>query len=113
MLSGERPIIFGDGLQTRDYIYVKDIVEANVLALDKGDNQAYNIGTGKETSVLDIFNTLKKQLKFEKEHIFEKERLGEIRCFALDASKIKKDIGWKPKHSFEEGIKKTIDYYKK
>jgi UDP-glucose 4-epimerase len=113
MLSGKRPVIFGDGLQTRDYIYVKDIAEANVLALESEDSNAYNLGTGKETSVLDVFNTLKKELKFGEEPIFEKERLGEIMCFSLDASKIKADIGWTPKHSFKEGIKKTINYYKK
>lgn len=112
MLSGEKPIIFGDGLQTRDYVYVKDVVEANVLALEKGDNNAYNVGTGDETSVLDIFNVIKKELKFDKEPISKEKRLGEIRCFSLDASRIKADMGWVPKHSFEIGVKNTVKNFR-
>lgn len=112
MLKGERPTIFGDGLQTRDYAFVEDVVRANVLALAHGDGQAFNIGTGVETSVQEIFDTLKKIIGFKGEPIYSEPRLGEVQRFSLDASKAKQLLGWEPKYSFEEGIRLTVEYYK-
>ena len=112
MLNNFRPIIFGDGLQTRDYIYVKDIVDVNIDSLEKGNNDIYNVGLSKEIPIKQLFDTLKKNLNFNQEPIYEKEQLGEIKFNCLDSSKIQDDFNWKPKFDFENGIKKTIDYYK-
>lgn len=112
MLKGERPTIFGDGSQTRDYTFVQDIVSANVLALTKGDNQPFNIGTNAEISVQQIFDTLKEILDFKGEPIYSEPRLGEIQRFSIDAEKATKILGWEAKYGFEEGIRKTVAYYR-
>ena len=112
MLANQRPIIFGDGTQTRDYVYVKDVVNANIAAQESSKNGCYNIGTGKETSILEIFDMLKKELNFKQDPIYSKKRIGEIQRICLDASKIKKELGWRPKYSLKEGIKRTSDYYR-
>ena len=112
MLNGQRPTIYGNGKQTRDYVYVKDIVDANIIAQESNKNGCYNIGTGKETSVLKIFETLKKETNFDKEPIFDKPRAGEIYRICLNPLKIKRELGWEAKHNIEQGIKKTIEYYK-
>lgn len=112
MMKNENPIIFGDGEQTRDYIYVKDVVNANLLALKTGNNKSFNIGSGIQTSVLDIFSILKNELKFNGDPIFELERPGEVKYIALNSDKALKEMGWKIENNFEEGIKKTVNYYK-
>ena len=113
MLAGETPAIYGDGLQTRDFIYVKDVVAANLLALKKMKNHFYNIGTGKETSILQIYNIIAKELNFNKKPIFKEAKPREVRFISLDSSKIKKETGWYPKFSLQQGIKNTIQYFKK
>jgi UDP-glucose 4-epimerase len=110
MLEGKPPHIFGDGEQIRDYLYVDDVVEANVLALDKGGGEIVNIGTGFGTSVNDIFRTLKKLLDFEGEPIYEAPRPGEIQRITLDAKRAKKVLGWEPKVRFEEGLARTLEW---
>jgi len=112
MLNGKRPTIFGDGTQTRDYTFVGDIVDANLLVMEKGDGEIYNIGTGVETSVQQIVDTIKELLEIELEPIYADERVGEIKRISLDATKAKEQIGWYPKYNFRSGLKKTIEYYK-
>lgn len=113
MMKGEAPIIFGDGKQTRDYVYVKDIVRGNLLALEKGDGEAINLGSAKQISVLDIFDTLKDLMKFDKNPEFKPERIGEVRYIALSFDKALDKLGWKAEADFSEGVKKTLDYYEK
>jgi len=113
MMNDESPIIFGDGKQTRDYVYVKDIVRGNLLALTKGDNEAVNLGSGVRISVLDIFNELKDLMKFDKDPKFKSERMGEVKHIALNSDKAFDKLGWKTEFDFSEGIKRTLDYYKK
>jgi UDP-glucose 4-epimerase len=109
MKRGEEPIIFGDGNQTRDYIYVKDIVQANVLALTKGKNQIINLGTGKETSVNTLFSLLKKEMCFQKKALYGEEIIGEIRAGALDITRAQKILDWQPPYSLESGLHKTVE----
>lgn len=108
------PIIFEDGMQTRDFISVHDIVEANLLAMEKSkaNYEVFNVGTGKPVSILDIANTLSKLYgKALKPEIVNKFRAGDIRhCFA-DISKIKK-LGFKPSVSFEEGMRELVEWGK-
>jgi UDP-glucose 4-epimerase len=113
MLNKEKSTIFGDGNKTRDYIYIEDVVEANTLALNKGDNQIYNIGTGRETSDQEMFDTLKEVSGSKLDPIYEKERPGEVHHISLDASKAKRDLGWEPRYSLKDGLKKSVGYYKR
>jgi UDP-glucose 4-epimerase len=119
MLNNQRPTIFGDGSQTRDYTFVSDIVEANIFALTKGDNAIYNIGTGIEISVQQIFDSLKAILAKDAlnhglsslEPIYGEERVGEIQHICLDATKAKCELGWIPKTDFHHGLEQTVEYY--
>lgn len=110
MLNNQQPTIFGDGEQTRDYVYVKDVAIANVLALTKGENTIINIGTGKKTSVTSIFSLLKKQTGFQKSFLSCEEIIGEIRDSFLDITKAKDILNWESKIYLEQGLQLTIDY---
>ena len=111
ILKGEKPVIYGDGAQTRDYIYVEDVVEANVLALN-GKEGVYNIGTGKETSINELIEIFSKVLGREIKLEYAPPRKGEIRRISLDGEKAKKELSFVPKYSLEEGLKKTIEWYR-
>jgi len=111
MLAGTSPAIFGDGSQTRDYTFVGDIVEANVLSLTRGDGGIYNVGTGVETSVQQIFDTLKEILQVDLEPVYAPPRLGEIRRICLNSNRAAKELGWRPSHTFLEGLRRTVEYY--
>jgi UDP-glucose 4-epimerase len=110
MLEGKRPRIFGTGEQVRDYLYVDDVVEANVIALEKGDGEILNIGTGVGTSVNDIVRELKSILGFDSDPIYEPPRPGEIQRIYLDAARAKEKLGWSPKVTFREGLKRTVEW---
>ncbi|MBI5700258.1 NAD-dependent epimerase/dehydratase family protein [Candidatus Saganbacteria bacterium] len=112
MLKGEAPMIFGDGNQERDYIYVKDVADANLIALEKGENNIYNVGTGKGVSVNELFQTLKELLKFNKDAIYAPARAGELFRSVLNCKKIKKEFGFKSKHNIKKGLKLTLKWYK-
>jgi UDP-glucose 4-epimerase len=112
MLNGERPVIFGDGTATRDYVYVDDIVEANIMILFEGGGEIYNLGSNLETSVNQIFSLLSQELGFHQKPIYKTERKGEIRRIYLTNDKAKADLGWEPKIPLTEGISKTVDYSK-
>ena len=111
LLNGQRPTIFGDGSKTRDYVYVSDIVKANILAfknfeafknIEKGNT--FNIGWGKEISDLEIFNSIKSALKSDIEPVFGKKRLGEIDRICLNSANAAILLGWKPTVEKKEGI---------
>jgi len=111
ILKGEKPVIFGDGTQTRDYVYVEDVVKANVLALE-GKEGIYNIGTGIETSVNELIKVFSKVLGREIKPEYAPPRIGEVHRISLDADMAKKELGFVPKYSLPEGILKTIEWYK-
>ncbi len=112
MLKGEQPTIFGDGNQLRDYCYVGDVAELNLLALGRGDNQIYNVGTGTGTSVNDLFVNLKALMKFEKNAVYAPPRTGELFRSVLNCSKIRRELGWKAKTSIKKGLRLTLEWYK-
>lgn len=106
------PLIFEDGLQTRDFISVHDIVESNLIAMNKSNAnyEVYNVGTGKPTSILDIAETLLKLYNKDLEpEIVNKYRSGDIRHCYADLKKIKK-LGYKPKVSFENGMQELVKW---
>jgi UDP-glucose 4-epimerase len=108
MLQGKPPRIFGSGEALRDYVYVDDVVEANVLALERGSGEMVNIGTGIGTSVNQIFRELKSILAFSGEPLYEAARPGEVQKIYLDAARAKRVLGWTPKTSFRAGLEKTV-----
>jgi len=110
ILKGERPIIYGDGTQTRDYIFVEDVVRANLLALT-GKEGTYNIGTGIETSVNKLVEILSEVFGKNIEPIYTEERPGEVKRIALDGTLAKEVLGFVPQYSLYEGIKKTVEWF--
>jgi UDP-glucose 4-epimerase len=112
MLDGRQPIIYGDGTSTRDYVHVGDVVQANMLAIEKGDGGIYNIGLGREVSVQEVFDTLAKAMGFTGQPRYDPPRLGEIYRIALSPKKAKHELGWEPKHDLVSGVAQTIEYYR-
>lgn len=112
LLSGRQPIIFGDGTQTRDYVYVGDVCSANLAALNAGSGQIYNVGTGRETSVLEVLAALKSATGSDLEARFDPARPGEVQRIALDAGKAARELGWKAQVELEEGMRRTISFQK-
>jgi UDP-glucose 4-epimerase len=110
MLTNGTCKIFGDGKQTRDYVFVGDVVEANAAALTKGEGNSFNIGTGVRTSVLDLFNRLAKITGYKLQPDYMPARKGELLENYLDASKAKKMLGWSPKISIDDGLKRTAEW---
>ena len=113
MLAEERPVIFGDGQQTRDFIYVADLVKANLMALNQGDNILVNISTESRDSVNDLVDYLNDILPYNLEAIYKKARQGDIRHSSLANEKAKELLGWAPNYDFKSGLKNTVEYYSK
>ncbi len=113
LLTGEPCTIDGDGEQLKDYIYVGDIARANVLALTKGGGRTLNIGVGEGTSVNTIFRTLKDAVGVEAEPRFGPPRVGDVRAFWLDTTLAREALGWRAEVSFEEGIRRTVDSFRR
>jgi UDP-glucose 4-epimerase len=109
LLDGGKATIFGSGEQTRDYVYVDDVVDANLRAAEAGATGPINIGLGKEKSVLDIVEVMKSLSDngFEPEHA--PERPGEVQRIALDHLRAGEELGWEPKVELDEGLKRTLD----
>jgi dTDP-L-rhamnose 4-epimerase len=106
-------MIFEDGLQSRDFVHISDIVQANMLALEKeeANYQVFNVGTGRNISILDVACTLIKKLNPRiKPIIVNKFREGDIRHCYADISKIKRMLGFKPRVSFESGSNDLINW---
>jgi UDP-glucose 4-epimerase len=112
MLLGEQPIINGNGRQTRDFVYVDDVVEANVAALTKAAHGIYNVGTGKETSVNELFSHLASLINPAIREVHGPAKKGEQQRIALDASKFHRELDWEPKVSLKDGLARTVEYYR-
>ena len=112
MSEGKAPTIFGDGSQVRDYLYVDDVVRANELALTKGSGATVNLGWGKGVSVNDIVRHLKEILDFKGDAIYAAGRPGEVQKIYLDATRAGEVLGWKPEVTFDEGLRRTVAWYK-
>ena len=111
-LNDEVPIIFGDGEQTRDYIYVKDVVNALLKASTIDENHFLNIGTGVETSVNDLVNSMKSQFNSEINPIYKPAREGELNRSVLNNTKAKKELDWKPEYNLDDGMKQVFNWLK-
>jgi UDP-glucose 4-epimerase len=114
MLIGERPTIFGDGTKTRDYVHVDDIVRANLLAMaqKRAVGRVYNLGLGNEVSDRQIFELVRSSVGVTMEPILAAKRPGEIDRICLDPSRAKAELGWEPSIPLEEGIGRTVAFYR-
>ena len=112
LLGGERPMIFGDGSQTRDFVYVDDVVDGFVRAMEKGGGLTLNIGTGVETSVQQLYDLMAKLTAFREKADYQPARVGEVQRSAVDASRAGMQLGWKPFTSIEEGLALTLEHFK-
>ncbi len=110
--SGNPLLIFGEGKDTRDYVSVRDVLAANQTALDFTKNGAFNIGTGKESSVLDLIDIMEKVTEITPERNFLPPRPGEVHRIALNSALAQKQLGWVPKVGLEEGIQEVWDWFK-
>lgn len=113
MLEGKQPQINGDGKQTRDYVFIDDVVKANVLALNYKKSEIFNIGTGIETDVNTLFRKLRRLTGSNCEEYHAPPKKGEQLRSVLSYSRIKNELGWEPKIMIEEGLKLTVEYFKK
>lgn len=113
LLNGETPIINGDGLQTRDYVYVGDVVSANEKALISSETGAFNIGTGKETNVVEIYDNLKIVIGTDISAKHGSGKPGEQKRSCLNVNLAQKILGWKAKVELKDGLKKTVEYFQK
>lgn len=104
--DGGTPRIFGDGRQTRDYVYVGDVADAVLRALGR-DGGVYNVGTGVETSVLDLYDAIQRASGVEREPELAPARLGELQRSVLDVSRAARDLGWSPRFALADGLGET------
>lgn len=111
MVDGKRPTIFGDGKQTRDFVYVGDIVEANLLAMKTKGPGVYNIATGKETSVNRVSKLIMRETGMTKPPKRGAAAKGEERRSVLDPSLAKRKLKWKAETSLEDGIRQTVIWF--
>lgn len=112
LLKNVQPIINGNGMQTRDYVFVGDVVKANLLAIKDDRSDIYNVGTGKETDVNELFNLLNKNIGNEQVEKHGPAAPGEQLRSVISSDKIFKRFGWRPSTPLEEGLQKTIEYFK-
>jgi UDP-glucose 4-epimerase len=114
MLRRERPIIFGDGEQSRDFTYVSNVVQANLLACHspKSSGKVYNIACGTRVSLNEVVRTLNRILGTDLKPVYERARAGDIRHSMADITRARTDLGYSPTVSFEEGLIKTVDWYR-
>ena len=113
LLKDQKPVIFGDGEQTRDFVSVFDVVNANLKALSENCVGTYNVGTGKETTVNTVADSLIKASGKTLSPQHNPPRMGEQRRSSIDYKKINTEHGWQPTHPLDEGLKITFDYFVK
>lgn len=112
MLKRKTPVIYGTGKQTRDFIFVKDVVRANLLALGKGRQGIANISTGKEVSVLKLYETLQSLTDFARLPRYAPARPGDLERNSMSNARAKKLFYWSPRYSFREGLEETVAWYR-
>ena len=108
LIDGTKPKVFGDGKQTRDYVFVGDVVAANLAAGDSQATGSFNIGTGKQTSVLDLVEALRAHADGDFEPEMAPERPGEVQHIALDYTRAREELGYEPKVGLDEGLEITL-----
>ena len=116
MLRGEQPFIYGDGEQSRDFTYIDNAVDANLLACkapaDKAAGQVFNVATGRRVTLNETFQLLQPMTSYRGKPKYEDERAGDIKHSLADISKAEAGLGYKPKVDFEDGLRRTVEWYR-
>jgi UDP-glucose 4-epimerase len=113
MLAGQTPKIFGDGTSTRDYLFVDDVVAANMVALESGDGEKVNLGWGKSVPVQAIFDGVRDAVGSDVQPVYADPRLGEVEHISLDASRAKRILGWEPTVQLQDGLRRSVEFYRR
>jgi UDP-glucose 4-epimerase len=113
LLADEPCTIYGDGMQTRDYVYVDDVVDAFVRATSKGGGLLVNVGTGVQTSVNDLYAALARAAGVDRPAAMAPDRAGELRRSCLDPGRAAIQLGWKPWTTVEDGAARVLDWFKR
>jgi UDP-glucose 4-epimerase len=111
MMDGQQPTVFGDGQQTRDFVYVDDVVDALVRAADKGSGLIINIGTGNETSVQELYDAIARVTGYEQAPRTAPARPGELQRSALDPGRAEIHLGWKRWTDLDTGVERTLEWF--
>lgn len=112
LLNNEQAIVNGNGRQTRDFIYVEDVVEANLVVMGQETQGTYNVGTGEETSINDVLRILVGHTNSTCKELHGPAKHGEQVRSVIDASKIRQELSWEPRTELSDGLKRTIDYFR-
>ncbi len=112
MLRGEQAVINGSGDQERDFVYVGDVAQANILALGGGDGRVYNIGTGTGTSISEIFARLKAATAYERAAVHGPPKAGEVFKVYLNVDRVARELGWQAATDLQEGLRQTVEYFR-
>jgi len=112
MLNNEQPIINGNGRQTRDFVFVDDVAEVNVAAMGQDSHGVYNVGTGAETSINELFRMLTSLTGSDCKEVHGPAKPGEQMRSVLDPSKIRQELGWDPKADLTDGLKRTVAFFR-
>lgn len=113
MLNNEQPIINGNGRQTRDFIFVDDVVEANLAVMGQDSSGVYNVGTGVETSINELFRMLAGLTGSTCKEIHGPAKPGEQMRSVIDPSRMRQELNWEPKVDLSEGLERTVTYFRK
>ncbi len=113
MIDGKAPIIYGDGLQSRDFCFVENIVHANLLASqsEQANGEVINIATGQRTNLLDLVETINRHMRTHFEPIHAEDRTGDVKHSRADISKARLLLGYEPVIDFDSGLKRTVEWY--
>lgn len=112
LLNNEQAIVNGNGRQTRDFVYVEDVVEANLAVMGQETQGTYNVGTGEETSINDLLRILIAHTNSTCKEIHGPAKIGEQVRSVIDSNKLRQELSWDPKTELSEGLKRTVDYFR-
>jgi UDP-glucose 4-epimerase len=112
LLNNEQAIVNGNGRQTRDFVYVEDIVEANLAVMGQETQGTYNVGTGEETSINDLLRIIVNRTNSTCKEVHGPAKTGEQVRSVIDSCKLRQELSWEPRTELSEGLKRTVDYFR-
>ncbi len=113
ILAGKQPVIYGDGGQTRDFTFVKDVVKANILAGESSAEGVFNIACGQRVSLNELAGKIMEITGVKVEALYEEQRAGDVRDSLADISEARKEIGYEPGYELDAGLRETVEWFRK